>query len=164
MAYILSGTTAGYGQWGGELPKYRRHVDSFYFVKSMRAIPYFSEQYRSTALWNRIRAWIVNMKLEPTGGRKIELAPWPSRVDEHGQMHFEQNGRPEARRMAARGGIKVDIVVFATGYDQSFPFLDAIDRYPTLDDACVRGIYRDITDRFAYIGFVRPSFGPSKCP
>ncbi|KAJ9143402.1 Dimethylaniline monooxygenase [Pleurostoma richardsiae] len=159
MAYILSGTTAGYGQWGGELPKHRRHVDSFYFVKSMRAIPYFSEQYRSTALWNRIRAWIVNMKLEPTDGRKIELAPWPSRVDEHGLMYFEQNGRPEARRMAARGGIKVDIVVFATGYDQSFPFLDTIDRYPTLDDACVRGIYRDITDRFAYIGFVRPSFG-----
>lgn len=31
--------------------------------------------------------------------------------------------------------------------------------YPSLEGATVRGIYRSIEDMFAYIGFVRPSFG-----
>lgn len=58
-------------------------------------------------------------------------------------------------------GIKPDLVIFATGYKRSFPFLNKYGdkHYPTVDEATTRGIYRDIEDGIAYIGFVRPALG-----
>lgn len=48
--------------------------------------------------------------------------------------------------------------MYATRYKRSFPFLPVNDsRYPTVDDANTCGIYRDIKDGIAYIGFVRPT-------
>lgn len=101
----------------------------------------------------------MNMELKPTGGKKIDMAPWPTHVDENGVVHFEENDRPESIIMNREKEIKPDVVVFATGYIQSFPFLSADDDYPTLDDSTTRGIYRNIEDGIAYIGFIRPAFG-----
>ena len=159
MAWVISGTRAGFDQWVGGISRQRFHADSLLINKSGRAMPYISEQYRSQSIFNKCRSWLLNIELKPTGGKKIDLAPWPTHVDEDGVVHFEKNRRPESIMMAKEKGIKPDIVVFATGYQQSFSFLPANAKYPTLNEATTRGIYRNIEDGIAYIGFIRPAFG-----
>lgn len=160
MAWIISGTRAGFDQWVGGAHPDRFHADAIIFCKSDRAMPYISEQYRSQSTFNRWRTWLLNMELKPTAGRKIDLAPWPSHFDDHGVVHFQKNDRPESKKMESEKGIRPDVVIFATGYKQSFPFLDGTDQHsPFLDASTNRGIYRDIDDGIAYLGFVRPSFG-----
>lgn len=160
MAWAISGTCAGFDQWVGGIDAGRFHADAVIFCKSDKAMPYISEQYRSQSLFNRLRTWLINVPIKPTGGRKIDLAPWPSHFDQNGVVHFQWNDRPESRRMAAEGGIRPDLVIFATGYRPSFPFLPENDaHYPSIDSATTRGIYRNIEDGIAYIGFVRPALG-----
>lgn len=160
MAWMISGTTAGFDQWVGGIDPCRFHADAVIFCKSAKAIPYISEQYRSQSMLNKLRSWLINVPIQPTGGRKIELAPWPSHFDENGVVHFRKNDRPESKRMEADKSIKPDLVIFATGYRRVFPFLtNNKQKYPSLDDATTRGIYRHIEDGIAYIGFVRPALG-----
>lgn len=159
MAWMISGTRAGFDQWVGGVSAQRLHTDSLLICKSDRALPYISEQYRSKSWLNRWRTWLINVELRPTGGRRIDLAPWPTHFDEEGVVHFEENERPESKVMSREKGIRPDVVVFATGYKQSFPFVAQGDIYPSLDDAVTRGIFRNIEDGIAYIGFIRPAFG-----
>lgn len=53
--------------------------------------------------------------------------------------------------------VKPDVVIFATGYTQSFPFLSGT--YPLPKDASIRGIWQEGGEDVAFIGFLRPSFG-----
>ncbi|KAK7746694.1 hypothetical protein SLS53_001881 [Cytospora paraplurivora] len=159
MAWAISGTRAGFDQWVGGVSRPRSHADSLLICKSNRALHYISEQYRSQSLFNKWRTWLINVELKPTGGKKIDLAPWPTHIDGDGIVHFEKNGRPESKKMENEPGIKPNIVIFATGYQQSFPFLPASAKYPSLKDSATRGIYREIENGVAYIGFVRPAFG-----
>lgn len=159
MAWGISGTRAGFDQWVGGVSPVRLHTDSLLICKSDRALPYISEQYRSQSRLNRWRTWLINVELRPTGGKKIDLAPWPTHVDEEGVVHFEENDRPESKAMRREKGIRPDIVIFATGYKQSFAFVPKGDVYPSLDDSVTRGIFRNIEDGIAYIGFIRPAFG-----
>lgn len=164
MAWAISGTRAGFDQWAGGVSPKRLHTDSLLICKSDRALPYISEQYRSQSRLNRWRTWLINVELRLTGGRKIDLAPWPTHVDEDGVVHFEENDRPESKVMRKQKGIRPDIVIFATGYKQSFPFVPKGDVYPSLDDATTRGIFRNVEDGIAYIGFIRPAFGKPPPP
>ncbi|KKY34246.1 putative dimethylaniline monooxygenase [Diaporthe ampelina] len=159
MAWAISGTRAGFDQWAGGVGPARLHTDSLLICKSDRALPYISEQYRSQSRLNRWRTWLINVELRPTGGRRIDLAPWPTHVDERGVVHFEENERPESMVMREEKGIRPDVVIFATGYKQSFPFVPKGDAYPSLDDSVTRGIFRNVEDGIAYIGFIRPAFG-----
>lgn len=159
MAWMISGTRAGFDQWVGGVSVQRLHTDSLLICKSDRALPYISEQYRSNSWLNRWRTWLINVELRPTGGKKIDLAPWPTHVDEEGVVHFEENERPESELMRREKGIRPDIVIFATGYKQSFAFVPKGDVYPSLDDCVTRGIFRNVDDGIAYIGFIRPAFG-----
>lgn len=160
MAWAISGTRAGFDQWAGGVSPGRLHTDSLLICKSDRALPYISERWRSRSRLNRWRAWLINVELRPTGGRRIDLAPWPSHFDEAGVVHFEENGRPESRVMREEEeGVRPDVVVFATGYKQSFPFLAEGDGYPSLNAAVTRGIFRNIEESIGYIGFIRPAFG-----
>lgn len=161
MAWAISGTRAGFDQWAGGVSPVRLHTDSLLICKSDRALPYISEQYRSRSWLNRWRTWFINVELRPTGGRKIDLAPWPTHFDERGVVHFEENERPESRVMRREKGIRPDVVIFATGYKQSFPFVPQGGAYPSLDDCVTRGIFREVEDGIAYIGFIRPAFGMS---
>lgn len=158
MAWMISGTTAGFDQWVGGIDPKRFHADAVIFCKSAKAMPYISEQYRSKSLLNKLRTWLINMPIQPTGGRKIEIAPWPKYFDEHGVVHFHKNDRPESKRMEMEQDIQPDLVIYATGYQRSFPFLSP-EQYPSVEEATTRGIYRDIEDGIAYIGFVRPALG-----
>lgn len=98
------------------------------------------------------------MQLPDTDNRIIDLAPWPSHIAEDGVVHFIDNGRPEAERMRDVKR-KVDVLIFATGYDQAFPFLD--ETYPRPEDADIRRVWKAGDESVGYIGFVRPSFGMS---
>lgn len=133
-----------------------------FVVKTTKAMPYISAPYRSQAgVFNSIRSALINIPIADTDGREIELAPWPNRVgkDATGRktLEFPDNGSPESARLKLAGPVTPDVVIIATGYRREFMFLS--DEYPKLQDCKVRGIYADIDDGLAYIGFVRPSIG-----
>jgi dimethylaniline monooxygenase (N-oxide forming) len=119
-------------------------------------MPYISAPYRSTGLVERIRSSIIQAAIPDTGGKKIDLAPWPESIDAQGRVHFRATSRPEAARMQGLE-CKPDVLVLATGYSQSFPFLDA--NYPTPDEADIRSVWKTGDETVGFIGFVRPSFG-----
>lgn len=125
-------------------------------------MPYISAPYRAQAgVFNSIRSTLINIPVPDTDGREIELAPWPKRVgkDATGKetLEFPDSGSPESARLKLAGPVTPDVVIIATGYRREFLFLS--DEYPKLQDCKVRGIYGNIEDGIAYIGFVRPSIG-----
>ncbi|KAH8665114.1 hypothetical protein BGZ60DRAFT_489609 [Tricladium varicosporioides] len=154
--WLVSGTKHGIDQWIGGLPDETYHTSELFFTKSSRAMPYISAPYRSRSLLHRIRSSIAQVQLPDTKGRVIDLAPWPSHIDANGIIHFTDNGRPEAHTMR-NVRRKVDVLIFATGYDQTFPFLDKT--YPRPEDADIRRIWKMRDETVGYIGFIRPSFG-----
>jgi dimethylaniline monooxygenase (N-oxide forming) len=154
--WLVSGTKSGLNQWVGGLPPERFHASKIFFNKSTKAMPYISSQYRTNSLGNKIRSCIAQVRIPDTHGRKIDLAPWPRHVDEKGVVRFTENGRPEADVMRSKV-CRPDLVILATGYIQSFPFLDS--SYPTPQDANIRRIWSEGDESVGFIGFVRPSFG-----
>lgn len=161
--WLVSGTTAGIDQWVGGISKERYHVSKLFFNKGApKALPYISGSYRPTnpGVAERIRRSILQVPIEEVpAGRTIELAPWPTHVDASGTIHFSNNGRPEYSRMQSLSPTKPDVVVFATGYRQEFPFFKAQDRYPMPGDADVRSVYNRADPSVGFIGFVRPGYG-----
>ena len=81
----------------------------------------------------------MQLPLVDTGGKCIDLAPWPEKVDDDRRVHFIDSGRPEAQKMR-KLVVKPDVVVFATGYKQDFPFLPK--DYPRPQNANVRRIWQ----------------------
>jgi dimethylaniline monooxygenase (N-oxide forming) len=124
--------------------------------KSGKAMPYISASYRTHSLLNRIRSKIINIPIAPTQGRTIDLAPWPSSISPNGTVTFTKTSRPESARMSKKV-VKPDLVIFATGYSQKFPFLDP--SYPNPMQANHRGIWASAEPTIGFIGFVRPTFG-----
>jgi dimethylaniline monooxygenase (N-oxide forming) len=104
--------------------------------------------------WNAVRAFFINVPIEDTGDKVIEVKAWPTHADPDGTLNIPEHNTDEAYR------VKWDRIVLATGYKTEFPFLEK-DQYPTLAEVRIRGIYRFIEEGFAYIGFVRPSLGVS---
>lgn len=121
--------------------------------KSDRALPYISANHRSTSLVHRVRSAILNVPLRPNHGRTIAVRTWPTHVDESGVLHFSD-------RNTTTTSLKPDVIVFATGYDTTFPMLDHNrGSYPSLAEASVRGIYSPGAVDVGYVGFVRPNIG-----
>ncbi|KAH7320848.1 dimethylaniline monooxygenase [Stachybotrys elegans] len=153
--WLISGTPEGPDQWAGQMSKSRKHLDSIFLCKSNRALPYISAGRRSESWWNRLRSSILNVPLLDTGGKKIDVARWPTHVDQHGFMHF---GEPEPGEHIVHGGsIKPDVVVCATGYNAESSYLG--NDYYSLDEADIYGICSSNDKSVGYIGFVRPSIG-----
>jgi dimethylaniline monooxygenase (N-oxide forming) len=131
---------------------------SVFFNKSNKAMPYISAPYREKSLLNNIRSSILQVPIADTGGRQIDLAPWPQYINEKGIVQFKDNGRPVAEVMRNKV-VKPDVLIFATGYKQEFPFLDS--SYITPGEANIRNIWKSGDESVGFIGFVRPSFGTS---
>jgi dimethylaniline monooxygenase (N-oxide forming) len=77
--------------------------------------------------------------------------------------HFPITERPESVRINQQI-IKPDVIILATGYLTSFPFLNTSDNdgrrpYPEAFDANVRHIWKSDDPTVGFIGFVRPGFG-----
>jgi dimethylaniline monooxygenase (N-oxide forming) len=184
--WITTGSYHGYDQWVAGIGSQRYHASKgmchvpiredcvysapdvlvllvFFNKAAAKAMPYISAPYRPTnpGLLQRIRSSIIQCDLESVpAGRRIEMAPWPSHIDSEGRIHFRENDRPESDRMKDEV-IVPDVLIFATGYKQTFPFLDLeSDRpYPHAGDANVREIWRADDPTVGFLGFVRPAFG-----
>lgn len=153
---LISGTSAGLDQWVGGISKERFHLSSIFFCKSGKAMPYISAPYRKPSIVSRIRAFFINVPIPPTHGRAIDLAPWPSSISKDGIVKFAPSERPEGLRMRDKV-VKPDILIFCTGYTQSFPFLPV--SYPIPLQADRRGIYSSSDPSISFIGFIRPAIG-----
>lgn len=138
-----------------------------FFNKSSRVCPYISLPYRPKlpgyGLWiYSLRSALIQTPVPETNGRQVDLAPWPTGFDGRGVVQFTNNGRPEYDRMKGEE-VKPDIVIFCTGYKQSFPFLTSggtiSATYPSPSSADVRGIWKRDDPTVGFIGFIRPSFG-----
>ncbi|KAK4183925.1 hypothetical protein QBC35DRAFT_541677 [Podospora australis] len=93
-------------------------------------MPYIGAPYKSrhqSSLAQKLRSSLIHVPLPDIDGRQIDLCPWPSHFDSHGIVHFTDNGREEFRRLQ-RENITPDIVIFATGYTQTFPFLHSREK------------------------------------
>lgn len=90
---------------------------------------------------------MVNVPIRDNHGRTIDVVGWPAMIDKEGLMHVD----------GMKKKVKPDVMIFATGYDTSFPFLS--NEYSSLAHTNVRGVYRDEDVSVGYIGFVRPNFG-----
>ncbi|OHF00066.1 dimethylaniline monooxygenase [Colletotrichum orchidophilum] len=156
LHYLSGGTTAGPDQWVGEIEGNRNNVDSLFLVKSDRALPYLNEGHRARDLFSRIRAYVMNIELKPTGGKKILTAPWPSAFREDGTVVFPHSKKREHLQALSHVN-KPNVVVAATGYVRRFEFLD--DDYPQPHELDVRGIWRRCDVTAGFIGFVRPGIG-----
>ena len=119
-------------------------------------MPYISAPYRKYNWAQRLRSSIMQIPLPDTGDSFIDLAPWPECFAEDGTVKLTDTGRPEAEKMR-KMTIKPDIVIYATGYTQEFPFLGK--DYPLSEDADVRRIWKSGDKSVGFIGFVRPSLG-----
>ncbi|OTB10268.1 hypothetical protein K445DRAFT_27780 [Daldinia sp. EC12] len=163
--WLVSGTVAGIDQWVGGISKERYHVSKLFFNKGApKALPYISAPYRPTnpGVIERIRRSILQAPVDKVeGDRTIELAPWPTHVDASGTIYFKNNGRPEYSRMQDLGPTKPDVLIFATGYRQEFPFFQnqGGDRYPVPSSTDVRSIWSRADPTVGFIGFVRPGYG-----
>lgn len=104
---------------------------------------------------NRVRSKIINVPIKDTNGRTIDVLSWPREIDEDGYMHFDEPKFAKDSTLSKQ--IKPDVVVYATGYQRSFPFLD--NQYPDVVQCNVRGIYKSDDVTCGFIGFVRPSLG-----
>jgi dimethylaniline monooxygenase (N-oxide forming) len=139
-----------------------------FFNKSSKVCPYISLPYRpilpGRSLWlYALRSTLVQIPVPDTGGKQVDLAPWPREIDRDGVVHFVNNHRPEFDRLKDEK-VRPDIVILCTGYKQSFPFLrcpgNQIDlEYPLPTQADVRGIWKHDEPTVGFIGFVRPSLG-----
>ncbi|KAK4641294.1 LOW QUALITY PROTEIN: hypothetical protein QC761_0100770 [Podospora bellae-mahoneyi] len=160
--WLVGGSKYGMAQWIGGVSDERYHASKslcFSATKSNKAMPYLSAPYRQereSSIVQRIRSSLIQVPIVEIGGRHIDLAPWPTHFDEQGIVHFRNNNRPEFRRLKGQR-IKPDVVIFATGYTQTFPFLS--DDYPTPETLDKRSIWKSTDPSVAFIGFIRPSFG-----
>lgn len=162
--WLVGGSKYGMAQWVGGISDGRYHASKIFFNKSNKAMPYISAPYRhecESSLVDRIRSSLIQVPIADTHGRLIDLAPWPERIDHDGVVRFRDNGAKEYTRLKGES-IKPDIVIFATGYTQTFPFFNqptGLDDYNTPGQLDVRDIWHTSDPSVGYIGFVRPSFG-----
>jgi dimethylaniline monooxygenase (N-oxide forming) len=129
-------------------------------------MPYISAPYRHLSSISRVRASYINVPIIPTS-RTITLAPWPtsitsspklsSNLQSSGFITFQPSTRPEAFHVTAHPPGKPDMVIYCTGYKQSFPFLD--HTYPVPLSCDHRSIWKTGDETVGFIGFVRPSMG-----
>lgn len=121
-------------------------------------MPYLNRPYRK-------RPWVLEYlsryidppeDMPPQTDFTVDLAPFPSHVLPSGRVVFPLSKRKDAIRMAQKD-FKPDTVIFATGYTQTFDFLDS--SYPTIADADIRNIARTGDESVGFIGFVRPGVG-----
>lgn len=180
MLWINTGTPGGLDQLVGEPSPEKNHVSRIFFNKTGKAGPYISYPYRPSPKFatrlDKIRRAIVQAPIKDTGGRQIDLAPWPDSVSHAGVVRFANSERPEYERIKS-DSVRPDIVVYCTGYRQEFGFFTLHNQlcrqyygdlkgrgncprgYPVAGDANIRDIWKYDDDTIGFIGFVRPSLG-----
>ncbi len=153
MFFLMTGTSSGYSQYTGHVREVKRghHI----LCKSTAALPYINRPFKKRS-WKRfVPLW---WWAEPAVEREIASFPAPSRID-GGTVSFSDGTTLE----------NVDLIVFATGYQQRWPFLISRRRCGGDEPAGARGIEDPLPSqhlivdpsepRLAFLGFVRPNVG-----
>ncbi|MCO5566247.1 hypothetical protein L7F22_019923 [Adiantum nelumboides] len=153
------GTEAGCNQWVGELPPERLGRAYTFLNKSNKAIPYINRSWKKRHWALEKFARYLDPPTVSADEPGIDLAPFPSHILPSGEVVFRRNNRKESKRMGNRH-FKPDVIVFATGYTQEFPFLDDSNgAYPVPADAHCRDVFAYDDPSVSFIGFTRPGVG-----
>lgn len=159
VLWVLTGTEAGCNQWVGELPPERLGRAYTFLNKSSRAMPYINRSWKKRHwLLERFARYLDPPTVQPDEPG-IDLAPFPSHILPSGEVVFRRNKRKESRR-AETTHFFPDVIVFATGYTQEFPFIDhSHGTYPSPADADCRDVFAFSDPTVSFIGFTRPGVG-----
>ena len=152
--WLTTGSSVGWDQWVGRVKEVKRgyHI----LCKSTAALPYMNRPIKMKTWRHRLWSW---------------LDPPHKRVD-RSILSFPAPARVEGRVVTFTDGttFEADVLVYATGYCQRFPFLDAAAAGPVGHAATgARGdedplpeehfIVSPTEPTLAFIGFVRPNVG-----
>lgn len=156
VLWVLTGTEAGCNQWVGELPPERLGRAYTFLNKSARAMPYINRPWKQRHWLLEKIARYIDPPTVSDDEPHVDLAPFPSHISREGKVIFRANGRKEYERMKTRN-FRPDVVVYATGYRQEFPFIDeSKGTYPSPSQANCRDIFRHGDPSVAFIGYTRP--------
>ncbi|KAF8321719.1 FAD/NAD(P)-binding domain-containing protein [Clavulina sp. PMI_390] len=179
VLWFLTGTEAGCNQWVGELDGDRLGRAYVFLNKSNKAMPYINRSWRTRPWYLDYMSRYIDPPedMPPHTDFSVELAPFPSYFDPTGKAIFPLTKRKESKRIQEME-IRPQTVVYATGYTQTFDFLDPVydtpngkgvmsaAATPTEDIKSlaesgldVRDILSSADPTIAYIGFVRPGVG-----
>ena len=103
--FVMGGSSAGYNQWAGRVPHVKRGYNIL--CKSTAALPYINRPLKRAARWY---SWLWDWN-EKKVDKDILSFPAPTSVN--GKTVTFKDGRT----------FEADVIVFATGYRQTFPFL-----------------------------------------
>ncbi|KAG6854603.1 hypothetical protein C0991_004205 [Blastosporella zonata] len=144
----------------GELDPSRLGRAYVFLNKSHKAMPYINRPYRNRPKFLDYLSRYIDPPEDspPQTNFVVDLAPFPTSFSKEGRAVFPISHRKDAIRMANRI-VKPELVVFATGYTQSFDFLDKESGYATPADADMRDVTKTGDESVAFIGFVRPGVG-----
>ncbi|KAM7220349.1 hypothetical protein V8F06_004315 [Rhypophila decipiens] len=181
ILWLNTGTPEGLDQLVGEPDADKNHVSRIFFNKSGNAGPYISHPYRRSAKYannrlDRIRRALIQVPVVDTGGKFIDLAPWPESVSDKGVVRFTPTDQRLEYSRIKNDSVKPDIVIYCTGYRQEFAFFEEHNtlcdeaknssepikipqRYPLANEANIRDIWKHDDHTVGFIGFVRPSLG-----
>ncbi|KAJ6488553.1 FAD/NAD-P-binding domain-containing protein [Mycena vitilis] len=159
ILWLLTGTQAGCNQWVGEVVPARQGRAYALINKSQKVMPYINRPYRSRPILDYISHYIdLPEDMPPNTNFAVDLAPFPTHFLPNGRAVFPVSKRKDAIRMQNRD-VRPDLVIFATGYQQDFSFLDKAGGYGTPGEADVRNVVKSGDETVAFIGFLRPSAG-----
>jgi dimethylaniline monooxygenase (N-oxide forming) len=121
-------------------------------------MPYINRPYRTRSSWRDFISSYIEVPEDspPYTDFVVDLAPFPTHVLPSGRVVFPVSQRKDSIRMADRD-FRPDTVIYATGYQQTFGFLDK--QYAIPGEMEMRNITSKDDHTVAFIGFVRPSLG-----
>ncbi|KAM5349796.1 hypothetical protein ACJ41O_006301 [Fusarium nematophilum] len=164
--WLGGGSRFGLDMHVGQVLGERFHISRLFLNKAwVRVSPYIFYPWipKKWSLATRIRRFFMARDFPPPA-RTIDVAPFPSHISSDGVAHFPiVPNRPESERIQEQI-IKPDVIIYATGYVPTFPFLNSSSNenekvYPTSSDANVRAIWSKDDPTVGFIGFIRPNFG-----
>lgn len=140
---------------------YDKQVTKTLHSQSHKAMPYINRPWRKRPYFLDYLSRYIDPPEDspPQTNFGVDLAPFPSHILPSGRVVFPLTKRKDAMRIQGIE-VKPDVVIFATGYRQEFPFLE--EGYPTPDLADMRNVVKSGEETVAFIGFVRPGVG-EKC-
>jgi len=153
---LATGTRCGFNQWAGGFPPHQVKRGHHIINKSTKAMPYINQPIkRQSWLGRTLWAWADKWQcdgVQPPTGLDVDVVRGGIRCADGKTITFDDGTQAV-----------YDLVLFATGYKQTFPFLraqtasaadDLDDLLPNEHNICFTA---DPT--LAYVGFVRPNVG-----
>lgn len=123
-------------------------------------MPYLNRPYRQRPWYLEYMSRYIDPPEDspPQTDFTVELAPFPTRFTNEGQVVFNPCQRKDYVRIS-KMDIRPDTVIYATGYTQHFDYLDKASNYSSPQIADLRNVAKSGDETVAFIGYVRPGVG-----